>query len=205
MMGSMARAELELGMHRVIVSLPPVDPDDLIAACEVLWQEQHRVWSLPVDRLDELAGLLGVFGRRARIGVHNVLLPEEAGAAVEAGAAMLASPVPDAALVAAAGTVSVILGGLTPSELHVGYRAGASAVQVIPCEAFGSAYARGLPPLMAPVPVVASGHLEHYQADLWLSAGALGVWPGDLVTVDLVVDADLDGLRAVAQAWRLGD
>lgn len=128
MMGSMARAELELGMHRVIVSLPPVDPDDLIAACEVLWQEQHRVWSLPVDRLEELAGLLAVFGRRARIGVHNVLVPEEAGAAVEAGAAMLASPVPHAGLVAAAATVPVILGGLTPAELHAGYRAGASAV-----------------------------------------------------------------------------
>ncbi|MGB2977975.1 MAG: hypothetical protein WBB78_05575, partial [Propionicimonas sp.] len=69
----MARAELELGLHRVVLSLPAVDPDDLIAACEVLWQEGHRVWSLPADRLDEVAGLRSVFGRRARIGVHNIL------------------------------------------------------------------------------------------------------------------------------------
>ena len=205
MMGSMARAELELGLHRVVLSLPAVDPDDLIAACEVLWQEGHRVWSLPADRRDEVAGLRSVFGRRARIGVHNILAPEAAAEAVEAGAAMLACPVADAEVAAAAGGVPVILGGLTPSELQAGYRAGASAVQVIPCEAFGSAYARTLPELLAPVPVLAAGRLEHYQADLWLASGALGVWPSDLVTIDLIVDADLDGLRAVAQAWRLGD
>jgi 2-dehydro-3-deoxyphosphogluconate aldolase/(4S)-4-hydroxy-2-oxoglutarate aldolase len=206
MMGGMGRAELpDLGDHRVVVSLPAADADDLVAACEVLWQEGHRLWSLPVETAGELPGLKRVFGRRARIGVHGVVSAREAADAASGGADLVASIfcLPD--VVAAAGDVPTVLGGLTPQELWNAHGAGASAVQVVPCEAFGTAYARSLPELVAEIPLLAAGRLEHYQAESWLSAGALGVWPTALVTQDLVVDTDLGGLRALCQRWRLGD
>lgn len=206
MMTCMGAAELpDLGDHRVVLALPAVDLDDLVAACEVAWQEGHRVWSLPVDQLDDLAGLRSVFGRRARLGVHNVTTPQEASAAREAGADLIASIYADPELVVAAGGVPVVLGGLTPRELRAAHLAGASAVQVVPCDAFGTAYARTLPELVADLPLLATGRLEHYQAENWLSAGAIGVWPTNLVSRELVVDADLGGWRAVCQRWRLGD
>lgn len=202
----MGRAELpDLGDHRVVLSLPSADADDLVAACEVAWQEGHRVWSVPVDLVEELAGLRVVFGRRARIGVHGITAADQAAAAREAGADLVASIycLPEA--VAAAGPVPVVLGGLTPQELRTAHQAGAAAVQVVPCEAFGTAYARSLPELVAEIPLLATGRLEHYQAETWLASGAIGVWPMNLVSRELIVDTDLDGLRAVCQRWRLGD
>lgn len=201
----MKRVELpELGEHQVVFSLPGADGDDLIAACEVLWQEGHRVWSVPPERLDDLAVLRTVFGRRARIGVHNLTRTRQAKAAVDAGAAFLASIYCLPEIVTAAAGLPVVLGGLTPQELRSAHQAGASAVQVVPCEAFGTAYARGLPELVFEIPLLATGRLEHYQAEQWLSSGALGVWPVHLITAELVADDDLSQLRTLAQRWRLG-
>ncbi len=195
----------DLGQHDLIVSLPELEFEDLVPACEVLCQEGFRLWSLPADQLTGLAGLLRLFGRRARIGVHGVTRPAEAAAAAEAGAAFAASTYLLPALVAAAPDLPVILGGLTPSELHAGLAAGAAAVQLIPTEAFGTAFARALPQLLHPAPLIASGRLERYQAELWLEAGAVGVWPSELVTTELALGESLDGLRVKLQQWRLGD
>lgn len=205
MMSGMGRAELpDVGRHRVILTLPAVDLDDLVAACEVLWQEEHRMWALPVDRLDELAGLKAVFGRRAAIGICGLTTAEQAAAAVAEGATWLASIYPLAEVVEAAGDVPTVLGGLTPSELRLADLAGASAVQVVPADAFGSTYARELPSLIEEVPLLATGKLEHYQAELWLSAGAVAVWHPSLIAAPLVADTDLASLRALAQLWQLG-
>lgn len=206
MMGGMGRAEFwELGRHRLILSLPAVDAEDLIAACEVLWQEGHRVWSVPLERLDDLAALLPVFGRRAKIGVSGVDTAADAHTAIAAGAAWLSSLFPLAELPQAAGPVPVVLGGLTPAELRQAYAAGVSAVQVVPADAFGSSYARSLPSLLPEIPLLATGRLEHYQAGLWLSGGAEGVWHTDLIEPDLVVDAGLGPLRALVQRWARDD
>jgi 2-dehydro-3-deoxyphosphogluconate aldolase/(4S)-4-hydroxy-2-oxoglutarate aldolase len=205
MMDAMRRVELpELGEHQVVLSLPGADDDDLIAACEVLWQEGHRVWSVPPERLDDLAVLRTVFGRRARFGVHDLTDAGQTAAAVAAGAGLLASIYCLPEIVAAADGIPVVLGGLTPQELRAAHQAGASAVQVVPCEAFGTVYARGLPELVSEIPLLATGRLEHYQAELWLSSGALGVWPTHLITSQLVADEDLGELRTLCQRWRLG-
>ncbi len=195
----------DVGPHEVIVSLPDIELDDLVPACEVLCQEGFRLWALPVGRLADLPGLLRLFGRRARVGVHDVTEPDEVVAAAAAGAAFAASSylLPD--LVAAAPDLPVILGGLTPSELHAGLAAGAAAVQLVPTEAFGTAYARTLPELLQPAPLIASGRLERYQAELWLEAGAMAVWPSGLVSTQLALGESLDGLRVQLQHWRLGD
>lgn len=194
---------IDLGRHPVVWSLPAVDADDLLGACEVLWQEGHRTWALPVSRLAELEALRSLFGRRARLGVEGAGTGEEAAAAVTAGAGFVACSYPLAEVVAGADGRPVVLGGLTPSELRAAHLAGADAVQVTPCEAFGSLYARALPALVAPVPLLATGRLERYQAELWLSSGAIGVWPVDLLGAELVVDTGLGPLRELCQRWQL--
>ena len=204
MMSGMAAAPLPaLGGHRVILSLPAAPFDALVGAGEVLLQEGFRAWSIPSARLEELAPLRAVFGRRARIGVHDVHDGQRAAAAAAAGAVFLASSLVLPDVVASSSGVPVILGGLTPNELRAGMTAGAAAVQVIPCDAFGSSYARVLPPLLEETPVIASGRLEVYQAELWLEAGAAAVWPRGLVTTDLATGTELDALRRRCQEWRL--
>lgn len=194
-----------LGLPPTIVPLPDFDAGELAPVCEVLWQERFRVWSVSIERLDNLAELLAGFGRRAKIGVHGLTSVEQAGAAAAAGAAFVASAflIPD--LVTAVPHLPVILGGLTPTELLAGLGVGAAAVQVCPSEAFGTAMARALPSLLPHDSLIASGRMERYQAETWLGAGALAVCPSDLVSPDLVVAESLDGLRAKLQRWREGD
>ena len=195
----------DLGPHEVIVSLPDLGLDELVPACEVLCQEGFRLWSLPIARLADLPGLLRIFGRRAKAGVHDVTEPEQVVAAEAAGAVFAASTYLLPELVTAAPEFPVILGGFTPSELRAGLTAGAAAVQLVPTEAFGTAYARTLPQLVPPGTLIATGRLERYQAELWLEGGAIGVWPTALVVASLVTGENLDGLRVQLQLWRLHD
>ncbi len=192
-------------MHEVIVSLPDIELEDLVPACEVLCQENFRLWSVPVTRTDDLEALLRVFGRRAKVGVHDVTEADQVVAAAAAGAVFAASTYVLPELVAAVPELPVILGGLTPSELNAGMAAGAAGVQLVPTEAFGTAYARTLPDLVKPAPLIATGRLERYQAELWLEAGAVAVWPSALVTATLASQDSLDGLRVTLQQWRLHD
>lgn len=194
-----------LGMHSLIVSLPDFDLPDLVPACEVLWQEGIRVWTASVDRIDNLPELLRLFGRRAKLGVHGVMEPEQVRSAATAGALFAACDFLRPQLVDATPELPVILGGMTPTELLAGLDAGAAAVQLVPSDAFGSSLARSLPRLLPPDCLIANGRMEPYQGDLWKEHGALGVWPQDLVTTDLVLAESLDGLRVKLQKWRLGE
>lgn len=195
----------DLGVHSVIVRLPDLDADELVPACEVLCQEGFKVWTVAAVQLPQLPALLRLFGRRARIGVHEVTAAGEVEAAAAAGAAFAASDFALPELIAAVEGFPVVLGGLTPSELRAGMAAGAAAVQLVPSEAFGTSYARVLPQLLAPYPLIASGRIERYQAELWLESGGVAVCPRELVGPESVLGDSLDGLRVTLQSWRLGD
>ena len=202
MMTGMPNALPAFGAHPVIVSLPPVDADDLVAACEVLWQEDLRTWSAPADRLDVLDAVRGPFGRRAVLGVHGVTSVAQGTAAAAAGARFVAAPWIVRGLVRAVGEVPVVLGGLTPSEVVAAASTGAAAVQVVPAGALPLAYAYELPPLVGDVPLLATGGFGPDEATAWLAGGAVGVWTTGLVTVDVVTESDLDGLRSDCRAWQ---
>ena len=195
-----------LDPHRVIVTLPPLAADDLVAAGEVLWQEELRVWS--VARLADLEVLRPAFGRRATIGVHGLSTPAAVAEAVGAGAAFVASPWAAPGLVEAAGDVPAVLGGLTPAELASACALGPAAVQIFPVDAASDSYADALGDLIGPppldVPLIAAGRLTPAGAKAWLEAGAAAVWPTGLVTWELASGADLDALRARCQQWQLG-
>ena len=191
----------ELGANRVIVELPDLAVGELVPVAEVLCQEGFGVWTLPSSRLDDLAELHRLFGRRARIGLREVADPATASAAAASGAALVMSNflLPD--LVQAAPELPVVLGGLTPSELRSGLEAGAAAVQLVPAEAFGTAYARVLPQVLGSERVIISGRVERYQAEMWLEQGGCAVCPRDLIDPDAILGDSLDGLREVLQRW----
>lgn len=194
-------AELDvLGETRVIMELPGAPLDDLIAAGEVMLQEGLTWWSLPVSRAAELVELRGLFGHRATFCLHDVRTSEQAQSAADAEVALIFSPLADPELVTAAGATPIVLGALTPTEVDRAVRAGAAAVQVIPCDAMGTLYARVLPGLFPNVPLIAAGRLERFQADMWLEAGAVAVMPLGQITTAHVTDPDLAELRRRCQA-----
>lgn len=189
---------------RTIIELPEADTDDLVAAGEVLVQEGLSLWTVPFARRGELVRLREVFGRRVRLGVGDLRSPDEVGYARGAEADLLLSPFASAELVDAAGPVPIVLGGLTPTEVARALLLGAAGVQVIPCDALGSLYARTLTAMFPGQPLIATGRLERFQCELWLDAGALAVCPLGAVSSGDVSDPDLTDLRHRAGGYRLG-
>lgn len=189
---------------RVIIELPTADQNDLIAGGEVLIQEHLACWTVPHARCAELVGLRRVFGRRVRLGVSDLRTPAQVTDALAVEADLLLSPFADADLLAAATGTPLVLGGLTPSEIAAALRLGPAAVQVIPCDALGSLYARTLTALFAGEPLIATGKLERFQCEMWLEAGAAAVAPAGVVSTSDVEDPDLADLRRRAQGYNFG-
>ena len=185
---------------RVIVELPQADPDDLVAAGEVLIQEGMAVWTLPQSRQHELGALRRVFGRRVRLGIGDLRTPTQVEQAIALEPDLVLSPFAGAELLEAASGVPLVLGALTPSEIAAALRLGSLAVQALPCDALGSLYARTLTALFPGEPLIAAGRLERFQCEMWLDAGA--VIPHAMVTSSDVEDPDLTDVRRRAQAYR---
>ncbi len=212
MMGSMTFRDRALAGQRLFVEFPDDRLADWLPAAEVLVQEGLAAWALPVAQLDLLPEALAVFGRRARVGVRGAATPQDVARAAASGAHFVTSPVASPALADAAGEVPFLAGALTPTEVMAA-AAGGGAVQVVPADVLGTAYARTLPRLLPAVELVATGRLERFQTELWLQAGAAAV---GLVGVILRPESgpgaaaddtpnDLEEVRRRAQSYRLLD
>lgn len=168
----------------LLVGLPPSGVEDWVVAAEVMYLEGQRAWVFPVGLLDSLPEALSLYGHRARIGVSGLLDTATVEAAVAAGAHFLTSPIQDPSLREAAGSVPLVPGALTPSEVNDAVRAGFDAVQLVPAHVLGSGYARALRGLVPAVDVMVTGRIERYQADLWWKAGARAVCTEGIVLQD---------------------
>lgn len=187
-----------LGRHRILISLPEGSASELGSICEVLCQEGYTTWSVPPGRVDTAVELMQVFGRRARFGVHDVPDAATLRRVVKAGASFASTRFLVPALVKAVPEFPVILGGATPTELHAGAKAGASAVQLWPAEGYAERSAAELVGLLPGAPVIAAGQLDPEFASRWFQAGGVGVWPVGLLDADI----DLAGLRELLHWWR---
>ncbi len=124
-------------------------------------------------------GLIEEFARRPGlvVGAGTVLLPEQAKAAVAAGARFLVAPNVDEAVIRRARELGVCAmpGTHTPTEMVQAHRAGSPLLKLFPAPAGGPAYLRSV---LAPLPflriVPTNGVDEHTAAD-WLRAGAWAV------------------------------
>ncbi|WP_245822391.1 bifunctional 4-hydroxy-2-oxoglutarate aldolase/2-dehydro-3-deoxy-phosphogluconate aldolase [Brachybacterium avium] len=96
--------------------------------------------------LAELARLHERFGTRMDIGVGTVTDPADLRTAAAHGADFIVTPITRADLLdeAAAAGIPIVPGGLTPSELHAGWSAGAAAVKVFPASVVGPGYVKDL-------------------------------------------------------------
>lgn len=189
---------------RVIIDLPDGNPDDLVAAGEVLVQEGLTTWALPAARLEEWDELSAVFGRRASLGVSGVRTAAQVEAAVAAGAAFLLADITHKSLVAAAGDVPLALGALTPNEIARAAGLG-GPVQVVPCDSMGSMYGRALPALFPEVPLIATGRMERFVVDMWLEAGVAAVCPRGWFSPETLSAPDLSAFRQRCRGLDLSD
>ena len=148
-----------------------------------------------------LPGLISDFGDHVEIGVGTITTEEEARQALTAGARFLVTPVTDVGIVRAAvehGT-PVFPGGLTPTELLAGWRAGATAVKVFPASTVGPGYISQLRGPFPELQVIPSGGVAIEDAPAWIRAGAMAVSLGGPLLGDAFQGGDLGGLTRRAE------
>ena len=146
--------------------------------------------------LDELPALLESFGERLDIGVGTVTAPEDLWIAAERGAHYIVTPITRADLLEAAtdAGIPIVPGGLTPSELHAGWAAGAAAVKVFPASVVGPSYTKELRGPFPGIRVIPSGGVDLEAARAWLQAGAEAVSVGGSLLGDALTGGSLEEL-----------
>jgi 2-dehydro-3-deoxyphosphogluconate aldolase/(4S)-4-hydroxy-2-oxoglutarate aldolase len=149
--------------------------------------------------------LLRRFARDADllVGAGTVLTPDDAGRAVDAGAAFLVSPVADKAAIAAARALDVpmIAGAHTPTELLQAHRLGAPLQKLFPAPAGGPTWLRAV---LGPLPflrVIPTNGVDGANVGAWFAAGAVGVgFAATLFVAEDMAARDFAAIEARARA-----
>lgn len=151
--------------------------------------------------LDHLEKLRNSIPDETEIGVGTVTTLVQAIAAIEAGADFLVTPVTDTAIIEAsvAAGIPIYPGGLTPTELHAGWSAGATAVKVFPATVVGPDYVSQLRGPFPNIEIIPSGGVGINEITLWMKAGALAVSLGGPLIGDAFNGGNLVSLRDRAQ------
>lgn len=178
----------------VVVALDHADFDDLIGVIEVLVQEGLTTVSFPVGD-PELATWTGIYGSRARLGVHGVQTPEQASAAVAAGATFVLSDVSDSDVLAACGEAAVYPMAMTPAEIRAGLALPVTGVQIYPADTLGPSYANAIGALGLAERVLPRYSLGAYAIDCWFQAGAKAAVADTTLLADALAGGDLSSLR----------
>jgi 2-dehydro-3-deoxyphosphogluconate aldolase/(4S)-4-hydroxy-2-oxoglutarate aldolase len=132
------------------------------------------------------------------VGAGTVLRPQDAEAAVEAGARFLVSPVVDEAVIGRALDlgVDVMPGTHTPTEMMRAHAAGAALLKLFPAPAGGPSWLRAL---LGPLPflrVVPTNGVDESNVVEWLESGAFAaVFAATLFTPEDLSAADYSAIE----------
>lgn len=145
-----------------------------------------------LDVLPRLLAEIPAFGAgEAVLGMGSVTSPEQAAAAIAAGAQFIVSPALDLPTVeyCVAQNVPVMPGALTPSEIQTAWKAGAAVVKVFPARLFGPGYFKDV---LAPLPhlrLMPTGGVDLSNAADFVAAGAVAVGVGSALVDKKLMDA----------------
>jgi 2-dehydro-3-deoxyphosphogluconate aldolase/(4S)-4-hydroxy-2-oxoglutarate aldolase len=132
-----------------------------------------------------IADVRKTMGPDVLVGAGTILDAESARQCLDSGAQFIVSPGFDGSTVAFAKSKNVLMiaGGLTPTEVITGWKAGADLIKIFPCSALGGAsYIRALKGPLPQIPLIPTGGVSLDNAADFIKAGseALGIG-GDLI------------------------
>lgn len=146
--------------------------------------------------LEAISGLRRQLPAGTIIGAGTVLTPDDAKAAVDAGATFLVSPVLDTL---AGQSVPCYPGAYTPTEVHSAFRAGAPLVKLFPAGGLRPAYLKDLRGPLPQVRIMPTGGINLDDIADWLSAGAAAVGLGGPLVGDAADGGSLTALAGRAK------
>ncbi|MEU4427357.1 bifunctional 4-hydroxy-2-oxoglutarate aldolase/2-dehydro-3-deoxy-phosphogluconate aldolase [Actinoplanes sp. NPDC024001] len=146
--------------------------------------------------IEAIAGLRRQLPDSVVIGAGTVLTPDEAKAAVDAGATFLVSPV--------GGTFDGIQvphypGAFTPSEVYAAHLAGAPLVKLFPAGGLGPGYLKDLHGPLPGVRILPTGGVGLDDISKWIAAGAAAVGLGGPLVGDAATGGSLTALATRAR------
>jgi 2-dehydro-3-deoxyphosphogluconate aldolase/(4S)-4-hydroxy-2-oxoglutarate aldolase len=120
------------------------------------------------------------FGDQILLGMGTLTEPQQAAEAKAAGARFLVSPICDPELGKAmvATGLLVMIGALTPTEVHQAFRLGSDIVKVFPGSLVGPAYVKALKGPFPHIPIMPTGGVSSANVEEWFAAGVIGVGAG---------------------------
>jgi 2-dehydro-3-deoxyphosphogluconate aldolase/(4S)-4-hydroxy-2-oxoglutarate aldolase len=192
-----------LRQNPVLAVLRAEDARDYPPVIEALADGNIRCIELTLTTqgvFDQLPSLSAAFGSSIEIGVGTVTTVDEASRALDAGARFLVTPVMSEAIVnvGVASGIPVFPGGLTPTELFNGWRAGATAVKIFPAAIVGAGYVSQLRGPFPDIQVIPSGGVGVADVAPWIAAGAMAVSLGGPLLGDAFQGGNLQLVKARA-------
>lgn len=136
----------------------------------------------------------------ALVGAGMVCTPDGCAAARAAGADFVMSPHLYPAVVSAAreGSIPLIVGAMTPTEIFEAWEAGATCVSLFPASTLGPAYLSAVRGPFSHIPLLPSGDITLPSLGEWLRAGAIAVEMDDGLTA-----SDANEVEAKARGMAL--
>jgi 2-dehydro-3-deoxyphosphogluconate aldolase/(4S)-4-hydroxy-2-oxoglutarate aldolase len=174
--------------HRLIAILRRVEPQDaLVSLVDELADAGVRVIEVTFDAPSAAADVALLRQRLDLrsdgpfvLGAGTLMRAEQLVAARRAGADFGVSPVLDVGLLGAAveGGFPFMAGGMTPTELHSAWSAGATFVKLFPASAVGPQMIREVLGPLADLQIIPTGGVDADNAQSFLDAGAVAVGLG---------------------------
>jgi 2-dehydro-3-deoxyphosphogluconate aldolase/(4S)-4-hydroxy-2-oxoglutarate aldolase len=134
------------------------------------------------------------------LGIGTIKTPQDATSFIEAGADFLISPCFDASVadVAYMHKVLWIPGCMTPTEIHVAQKSGATLVKLFPGNVLGPGFVEAIKSLFTGVDFIVTGGVEPTEQNIgaWFKAGVSGVGLGSkLITKDVLANKNYKQLE----------
>ena len=134
------------------------------------------------------------------LGIGTIKTPQDATSFIEAGADFLISPCFDASVadIAYMHKVLWIPGCMTPTEIHVAQKSGATLIKLFPGNVLGPGFVEAIKTLFTGVDFLVTGGVEPIEQNIgaWFKAGVAGVGLGSkLITKDVVANKNYTQLE----------
>tara|TARA_E500000318_G_scaffold45447_1_gene42968 strand:+ start:256 stop:900 length:645 start_codon:yes stop_codon:yes gene_type:complete len=193
-----------LAALKIVPVIRTPSADLAIRACEWLLEAGLQALELTFTTPDAHR-VIETFARTAPdalIGAGTVRTPEQAKAAIDAGASFLVSPgaAPGVGEAAAKAGIPYLPGAATPSEVEARWAAGAAVVKIFPArECGGPGFLKAIRSVYPDIPLMPTGGVSPDTAKAYLDAGALCLgMGGELVPVDALKANDPNPVRDAA-------
>lgn len=184
----------------VVVALDKGELDDLIPTIEILVQEGLVNFAIHSENPDTET-LIGIYGSRARLGVHRVATADEAASAIALGATFVLPDLWDDDLTEACAPVATYPPAMTPTEIRRVLALPVAGAQVTPGDVLGPSFAELMGQLGMAERCLPRHSLGAFVMGKWFDAGARAVVAESQLVGDALKGGDLGSLRDRCRAF----